>query len=93
MQYTSTLGVPNSISLGSISYATNVTRRPAIWIVTKYFYFWAINIVIPSGDSKLGFWLLLKFRDSALDHSATTTGPFIEVILTPYSGGVDCSSS
>ena len=30
-----------------------VTRHPA-WIATKYFYFWAINIIIPSGDSNLG---------------------------------------
>ena len=31
-----------------------VTRRPAIWIATKYFFFWAINILIPSVDSNLG---------------------------------------
>ena len=32
----------------------HVTRRPAIWIMTKYLYFWVIDIAIPSGDSNLG---------------------------------------
>ena len=31
------------------------------WIATKYFYFWAINILIPSGGSNLGLECLLEF--------------------------------
>ena len=41
-------------SLMLVDLRTSVTRRPAIWLATKNFYFWAINIIIPSGDSNLG---------------------------------------
>ena len=44
------------------------TRRPAIWIVAKYFYFWAINIVVLRGiwthRSRVYFQLELGSRRS-----------------------------
>ena len=55
MQYSSTLGMPDSIyPRFDIVSNPHVTCRPSIWIATKYFYFWAINIVIPSEDWNLG---------------------------------------
>ena len=55
--------------------ATHVTQRPAIWIATKYFYFWVIDIVIPSRDSIPGLRVSVYLNlTHALNRSVTTAG-------------------
>ena len=54
---------------------THVTRCPVLWIATKYFYFWAFNIVILGRDSNPGLWVSVYLNlTHALNHSATTAG-------------------
>ena len=48
-------------SLGVVVISSS--RRPASCIATSYFQFWAINIIIPSGDSNLGQLRMGVFED------------------------------
>ena len=56
--------------------------RPAIWIATKYFYFWAIDIVIQAGiQTRVLPWLQSVERlHVALDHLANTAGRIVVML-------------